>query len=120
MLNFALRGLQRLVDSGGFFSESVSGKAEKDAWQLENDNVGLFLKDIEEGEVVNAAGNSLEIKEGLSIYRADLWEAFRKWLLDTNKGSSRIGRTKFYKLVESKGYPLRRSRDGYYFDSIGV
>jgi len=120
VLNFALRGLQRLIESGGFFSESSSGKAEKDAWQLENDNVGLFLKDIEEGEVVNAAGNSLEIKEGLSIYRADLWDAFRKWLLDTNKGSSKIGRTKFYKLVESKGYPLRRSKDGYYFDSIGV
>ena len=118
ILNFALAGLQRLIDNKFSFTVPTSGKEAMEEWTLENDPVGLFLKDLKNDEVVGVEKDPC-IDKDQRIPKMDLWRIFEKWLQDAGRKHSKITRTKFYKLIEGKGYQSKRFADNNCFLGIG-
>lgn len=107
IISYAVRGLTRLLESKGNFTQPRSGKRELEKWQLENDVVGAFLKAIKEGEVYNA-NQVMTFVEGGKIERPQLYEEFNRWREESGikKGLSRI---KFFEqMVRGKSAPVCR------------
>lgn len=78
VLSFAVRGLKRLLEREGAFTQPESGRKEIQEWQLRSDLVGSFFKAVNGGEIYSS-NQSLAIREGVQIERAKLYEEFRKW-----------------------------------------
>ena len=100
VLNFALAGLDRLLESGGNFTQPGSGRDAMEVWQDEFDPVTQFLKELEAGELRGQV--NLEGKEEDTIERKKLWENFVEWHQETYQKPSRISRIKFYEKVGAR------------------
>lgn len=118
ILNFAIQGLQRLIDNDFKFTIPKAGQEAMDEWNAESDPVALFLCDIEDGEVEGIERTPV-MQEGLNIPRKELWDIFVKWKENVGRKNSKLTRNKFYKSVESKGYSKTRKADGWSFKGIG-
>lgn len=95
VLNFAVKGLKRLMGARGKFTQPASGKEVLEEWQLENDAVGSFLKSIKDGEVYSS-NQVMKVGEGVQIERPKLYEEFRSWC-DAAGVRKHVSRTAFFK-----------------------
>ena len=118
ILNFAVKGLNRLIENGMQFTVPESGMQAMDEWMLENDPVGLFIEDLRIGEVSGIDKDPV-IDSEAEISRADLWLVFEKWLGMVGRKNSRINRSKFYALFEAKGFNAKRTAQGRFFKGVG-
>lgn len=118
ILNFAIKGLQRLIDNKFVFTVPKSGVEAMDKWTLENDTIGLFLKDLEMGDV-SGVDLTPVMREDLSMNPTDLWSIFRKWKEEVGKNHSKLGRNKFYEVLQEKGFELKRTSEGRTINGIG-
>lgn len=117
VLNFALEGLNDLLESRGHFLNPSSGKAKMEQWQLSTDPVGQFLVDMREGEVVDN-GRMFIFSENAKIERRRLWEGFQSWHEQALNFAPRIGRTKFFDLLRVKKQVEKKIDGVYYFEGI--
>lgn len=118
ILNFFVKGLQRLIDNDFVFTVPKDGEAAMDEWDLESDPVGLFLEDIKNNEVMGIEKDPILDPEQ-EIKRADLWAIFNKWKDEVGRRNSKITRNKFYKICYDKGYVPKKRSDSFYIKGIG-
>lgn len=119
VLNFALEGLNDLLESGGHFLNPESGIAKMEEWQMSTDIVGQFLQDIERGEIPD--GNSRwERGPGTQIERKLVWPAFVDWHKVSYNFSPRLGKNEFFIKLRAKKIGDKRIRGVDYFSGIGV
>jgi len=108
VLNFAIEGLNLLIEKKGNFTMPESGKKKLREWQKENDPIALFLDDIrEDGKEYN-----IVLHEEKNIYRKELWDIFQQWKKDVGREKSKITRNKFYECIRKAGIK-ERILDGY-------
>jgi phage/plasmid primase-like uncharacterized protein len=101
VLGFALQGLKDLCASGGHFVNPPSGVENLLGQQLHSDPVGLFLKDVERGEIFD--GNSQLTKHfEAKIERKLAWENFRSWHVDSFNRPPWLGKHAFFKALRRK------------------
>ena len=79
ILAFAIEGLRRLARQGGLFTIPASSLRSIAELEAESDIVGLFLKAVEEGEVMDKNTTWVLDKEA-SIEGPKLWEVFSSWM----------------------------------------
>ncbi len=119
MLNFALQGLDDLLGARGHYTGSASGKAKMEEWQLRSDPVGQFLKDMEEGDILDGTTKLIVGVEG-EIARHNLWEYFKTWRMDQDGSALRIGKKQFFGLMRCKKYPEKKSDGVWYFMGLRI
>ncbi len=119
VLNFALEGLQDLIEGRGHFVIPASGKAKMDEWQMRSDPVGLFLKDINEGEVTDQ-NTTISKDPEAQIERKKFWELFKNWCDESVTGDTFVGKHEFFRAVRSKGILEKHTNKGRYFVGIRV
>lgn len=119
VLNFALEGLRDIVTKGGHFLNPESGKAKMEEWQLRTDVVGQFLRDIDEGEVLD--GNTkITLEKDAKIERAKFWKCFCAWHQEAMNSAPKLGRTTFFDRVVMKGIEVKKIKGVMYFKGLGA
>jgi phage/plasmid primase-like uncharacterized protein len=118
ILNFALAGLQDLIDLDGHFTNPESGKMKMEEWQRQEDQVGSFLHDIEQNEV---DGNTrMFLGADASIRATQLYKNFASWVVESGISRCAMGRNKFYAALRERGFVFKKE-DGYdHVSGIGV
>jgi phage/plasmid-associated DNA primase len=107
ILNYAVKGLRKLLEGEGKFTQPRSGKNEIEAWQLENDVVGSFFKAIKEGEIESQNQVLVEGRD-LKMERPKLYAEFNKWREESGV-KKHVSRIKFFKqAVRGKSTPVQR------------
>lgn len=91
VLNFALDGLQEVLDSNGHYFTPETGRQKMKKWQMEHDPVALFVDEIEQGEVA-----SLKLDPKGRAPRSGVWQAFVFWYDSAYNRKPKIGKIKFY------------------------
>jgi len=102
IVNFAVQGLQRLVDSQGYFTDFSSSKAELASWSEESDTISQFLDQALNGETEIG----LVKHDNAKIERKILWDLFAKWQDDSGHRYNLVTKAVFYKRIAAKGYNL--------------
>lgn len=119
VLNFALEGLQDLLNEGGHFLVPDSGRQKMEEWQLESDPVGTFLRDVEQGEVADG-NNKLMRGSGTQIERKRLWDVFVKWHEHTYNFAPKIGKIGFFDVLRHKKLTEKTTKGVRYFEGVGL
>ncbi len=119
ILNFALRGLADLLDSGGKFAQPESGAAKMEEWQLRTDLVGSFIAEMKRGEIDDET-SKFTVSENARIERKRLWGIFTSWLRDGHAIPPRVQRTEFFKRIREMKFVEKRIRGVDYFSGLGV
>jgi phage/plasmid-associated DNA primase len=114
IFNFAIWGLQTLLNSKGFFHKPESAKEAMTKWTTDNDVIALFIEDLGEGCLKEIA-----IGKELKMNRTDLWVFFDEWRDEAGRKNSRMTRSGFYKAFEAKGFIKSKSRGDNIFKGIG-
>jgi phage/plasmid-associated DNA primase len=126
ILNFALRGLKDLLESGGHFHVPASGKATMDKWLTTHDVIAVFLDQIEAGEVPYRGGGFLDSRTRLSLSptasldRAGLFDSFREWAEMSGYRDSIMGSHAFYEALARKGFRYRKTNSRRVIDGFGL
>jgi phage/plasmid-associated DNA primase len=108
LVEFALEGLRDVIGSGGFYHKPNSSKMLTKAWQeMGSDSLQDFIEDISHAEV---PGVSLD-KTG-TVKRSTLFDKFTHWATDQGNRETPIKKAKFYRELESRGYRLKKMKDG--------
>lgn len=100
VLNFALDGLQEVLDNNGHYFTPESGKLKMKRWQMEHDPVALFIDEIVQGEMPEIRVNP----EG-RIPRTSMWAIFILWYRDAYSRGPRISKNKFYDALLKCTFP---------------
>jgi phage/plasmid primase-like uncharacterized protein/phage/plasmid-associated DNA primase len=119
ILAFALYGLESLLKAGGHFTQPTSGSAKMEEWHLETDVVGQFLRDVEEGEVLDNQTVVVRDREA-KIERKRLWEVFKAWHEDARGSAPRFDRMTLYKRLVQKGFEVKTVRGVRLFAGLGT
>ena len=115
VLNFALKGIKRICENNGQFTQPKSGHETMDEWTSEYDVFHQFKKEIGEGDVQD----DLFISTEGCIDRRILWEIFKQWLVNSNRGKQNITRQAFYKAMR-KIFTERKSNGIYMIKGVMV
>lgn len=107
ILGFALRGLLRLVKTGGMYTQPASGRATMREWEKETDSVAQFLDAVDEGEIRHVKRDT-----GGEILSGALWAAFKHWAEDTNSGGQRMSQTSFSLRLKKLGVAKAKREKG--------
>lgn len=99
IINFAIKGLKRLIDNQGFFTEFKSSSTEINNWSLESDIIGEFFKAIEEDEESN-----LVFLESGKIKRRELYQYFVEWKDACGHKKTDYTASWFYKNMKNRGF----------------
>lgn len=105
ILNWALEGLLRLLNSKGKFTTHESERRKIESWQLEHDFIYQFLLDLGQGEVPG-----LRYSPEGKVKRSLIWEIFVEWYKVCYGRNPRIGRNKFLSALEEKCPELRTEK----------
>lgn len=119
ILNFALRGLADLLESGGHFIQPQSGKEKMEEWQLQTDPIGQFLADIKGGEVLD---NTTRVMEGPTwrIKTTQLWTCFVTFHQEVYNAPPKVTRFKFFSSLKERGVTKVTIRGTEHFAGLGV
>jgi len=99
VINFALKGLKRLVDQKGFYSNPTSSINIVKGWQRESNRFMLFVQEIRDGLIHN-----LFIGDDLNIGRSALYKIFRDWEEDSGLQKSKLGKISFYQAMSKQNF----------------
>jgi phage/plasmid primase-like uncharacterized protein/phage/plasmid-associated DNA primase len=91
VLNWALVGLQEVLDANGHYYVPESSAEKMEEWQIEHDPVAQWVKEIGEGEVEN-----IVLKEGARMKRSESWPLFCEWYNTAYNKKPRISKSRFY------------------------
>lgn len=94
ILNFALDGLEEVLNANGHYLNPESGKRDMLAWTSENDSIAQFIEDIFKGT------ETIEIDSGGRLPKKDSWAQFKFWHIESYERKATIGKIKFYRFFE--------------------
>jgi len=122
ILNFALEGLDDLLEHEGHYFNPESGRRAMTEWQRESDIMGQFLDDLTSGDVMGLRRDPTLTHDD-SALRGDMWDGFRQWCVDTDQKGlsgrrSPIARNKFYGELLERGEEIAKIRGE--FKVLGV
>lgn len=120
IVNFMLKGLRRLVERGGVFSQPESSIAAVQAWTASYDPVAMFLKACGEAEISAEGNNRLMLGPGLKISRGSLWAAFTNWHQTEYGKVPWMGRNKFMDALRGRGFEEKKTNTDRFFLGIGI
>lgn len=119
ILNFALEGLNDLLERRGHYTTPTTGKEKMKEWQEQSDTVALFLEDIAQGEVFSVEDTKrvvLRLDSAASISRAKLYEIYTSWgelsghaKFSTRSVAAPKVRTEFYNALQYKGFEFKKT-----------
>lgn len=110
ILNWALGGFQRLMDRGGKFTVTESGKASMEEWKLETDVVAQFISDIKEGSFTD-----LTIDPDGKVMKATMYLLFQKWFEEVHQMKTNMKRHEFFKSFGARFVDRRVTKGFAYF-----
>lgn len=120
VINFAVAGMLRLIQNSGHYTQPQSSHAKMEEWQLESDVIGVFLKELGEG-LISDKNRVVLLDAKARIERKCLWELFLDWHKLEKGSAPRIGKIKFFALLQSKGFAVGQDAKGIrYFSGIGL
>ena len=102
ILNFALDGRDLLLAKKGHYPESESGARVLKDWQLNSDDIGLFLEAIKAGDIGDENCRVIVAPKG-KIRAKYLWEEFKSWRYLRNN----VGQRKWYEEMQRRGFPMK-------------
>jgi len=102
ILNFALQGLERICKNNGQYTQPKSGVDTMNQWQSEYNVYDQFVLDIEASEVSGIGSDVPCLKEDGTFLRKGIWEIFKKWLQESNRGKQNITKQAFYKDFDNR------------------
>lgn len=97
VLNFALKGIKRICENNGQFTQPKSGHETMDEWTSEYDVYKQFMKEIGEGDVEGIGGTTIIADPEGFVDRRVLWDIFKHWMIHSNRGKQNVTRQAFYK-----------------------
>ncbi len=112
-------GLYDLLENYGKFTQPSSNAQNVANLENDSDMLGQFLLDIEEGGVMDKQ-SAWSIEPGAKIKRALMWEKFSAWQQESLVPGERIGKHKFFKDIEHKGFKVSIEDGVRYFESMRV
>jgi putative DNA primase/helicase len=115
LINFAIMGLKKLVESQGYFTQFESSTKELEEWSEESDVVAQFLEEAIRGET----GNQLVKHENAKIERKILYDMFNEWQESSGYRNQAMHKIQFYKRVKSKGFEVKTIAGVRYFAKLG-
>lgn len=116
LINFALIGLRKLVESQGYFTQFASSENELKEWANESDLVQQFLDEALNGEYEV----ELVKHEDAKIERPALYSIFALWQEKSGyKNNNAMGKMEFFKRMKSKKISVKTIRGARYFHGIG-
>lgn len=120
VLNFALEGLNDLMQSKGKYFVTKESKDDVREWQLQNDSVGQFAEELLEAAadgvdfIVCGLGGSLRADKDSRVQRKDFWLFFVHWHIEAFNRKPSIGRNKFLTALNSYKITSKKS-DGVHY-----
>lgn len=115
LLNFAIKGLKKLVESQGYFTQFESSMRELEEWSEESDVVSQFIDEATRGE----SSNHLVKHENAKIERKILYDMFNEWQKDSGYHLRPMSKIEFFKRVKSKGFEVTTIKGMRYFAKLG-
>lgn len=121
IVNFAVKGLMRLAkENQGFFSKSLTSQNAVEEWTTSDDIIQMFINDgVEEGLSSGEHPFKIEVGQEKKIQKSKLWDCFAFWQEEGLARNDQIGRTKFYKMMELKGFPIKKFTKNNYIVGLG-
>ncbi|NJM94500.1 MAG: hypothetical protein HC842_07415 [Cytophagales bacterium] len=116
VINFAVKGLKRLIENQGYFAEFQASKEQLREWGESNDLISQFLKD--EGKI-DESSKPIGVGEGLKIERLTLWNMFKEWQDHAGHRYDAMKKFEFYQQLRQRGIFEKRDNSGRYFAGIG-
>lgn len=116
IVNFAINGLVKLVESQGKFTTFASSNNELEEWAEDSNLFKQYLDHALNGET----DLDLVKHENAKIERKSLWDEFNVWQEESVVMSRRIGRNDFYKLVCGAGFTIKIVDGVRYFSGLGA
>ena len=122
VLAFALRGLERLVETnGGEYTSTDKSKDNVDKWTKKNDVIWSFLNDLQdEGIDVDGKPIVVDLVDDGKIKRNIIWQAFFKWQEINLDARSQLGKMNFLISLEDSGFHKRKSDGTWFIRGINV
>jgi phage/plasmid-associated DNA primase len=115
LVNFALKGLKKLVESQGYFTQFESSTRELEEWSEESDVVGQFVEEAIRGEF----STQLVKHEDAKIERKVLYDMFNEWQKDSGYHLRPMSKIEFFKRVKSKAFEVKTIKGVRYFSGLG-
>lgn len=119
IINFAVQGLLRLIANKGHYTQPHSSQAQMEDWQLESDVVGRFMHEVKDG-LISEKNRTVKLDPQARFERKMLWEVFLDWHVSDRGNAPKIGKSQFFKAVESKGYQVLTIKGVRCFSGIGT
>lgn len=115
IINFAIGGLHRLVESQGYFTKFDASEIELKNWGEESDTIAQFIDAGLHGET----HIGIVKHENAKIERKVIWDIFNKWQEDSGHKYTAITKAVFYKRLAAKGYEIKTFAGFRYFVGLG-
>jgi phage/plasmid primase-like uncharacterized protein/phage/plasmid-associated DNA primase len=116
-----LRGLHRLLESGGLYTIPDSSTVHVEEMQEMSDVIGQFIDDAKHNELQVEPGKTqvLQFGPNREILSSQLWTIFNHWQTENASRNSHIGKHKFIKAFEKRGFHYHRYSDKRVFKGLG-
>lgn len=115
LVNFAVMGLKKLVESQGYFTQFESSTKELEEWSEESDVVSQFIDEALRGEF----STHLVKHENAKIERKVLYDMFAEWQDGAGYRNNVMTKIQFFKRVKSKGFEVKTINGVRYFAKLG-
>lgn len=115
LINFAIIGLKKLVESQGYFTQFESSTRELEEWSEESDVVGQFLDECIRGE----NSTPLVKHDDAKIERKTLYNMFAEWQDESGYKYNAMSKIEFFKRVKGRGFDVKASNGVRYFVKLG-
>lgn len=104
VLNFALEGLEDILNANGKYFVPRAGLKRMQAWQLDNDVIGSFIAEVQSQSGAQfQGGDGLVWDDSRLISSTDLWTKFKAWHLDATSKHPPFSKMKFFSNLDSRG-----------------
>lgn len=115
LINFAIMGLKKLVESQGYFTQFEGSMNELEKWSEESDVVGQFIEEAIRGEIAS----KLVKHENAKMERKVLFDMFNEWQEESGYRNRPMSKIELFKRVEGKGFEVKTIKGVRYFAGLG-
>jgi len=96
VLNFALEGLEDLLNSGGKYFAGYASIKIVNAWQTESSPFHLFLEACRDNET----GQRLVLREDGRALKTEIWSTFVHWFKDAYQANPKVKKMLFFSWLD--------------------
>lgn len=115
IINFALEGLEDILNSDGHYFNPKSGLERIKQWGEESDFVAQFIAAVKDNDVPG-----IKYDDTKHIKRGDLWTKYVEWHSKARNKVPNISNTKFYRVIHEKGHRLKTIQGVHVFEGFCI